>query len=112
MRPNCKVGNREAARAMRDAGMKLQEIGDALGLSRQRVDQMLNPEKWLARAAAWRARNRGELAKPRRCEACNRGRRKLEMHHSDHADRLGITWLCRSCHVAETTKERKARQAA
>ena len=110
--PRFKALKYEAAREMRESGMTLQCIGDALGISRQRVDQILNQEKWFARASAWAARRRGKIARPRRCEGCNRGRRKLEMHHANHADRLAVTWLCRDCHVIETIKERRAKQAA
>ncbi len=80
---------REQARAMKQDGKSYAEIGRALGISRQRAQQLLS----LPHAS------RQEFAeqKGNRCELCGRPAKKLDAHHNTYAgdpDQL----LCTSCH--------------
>ena len=74
-------------------------IGRIVGLSRQRVDQLLHPEKARARAAVHRAVRSGRLRRPAICDRCGRGGR-IEAHHDDYSRRLVVRWLCQleGCH--------------
>lgn len=70
------------------------------------------PEKEAARRAVHHAVAVGQLV-PAPCEKC--GEPKAEAHHDDYAKPLAVRWLCRRCHVAHHTNERrraKRRRAA
>lgn len=71
----------------------------SLGITRQRLDHVLNPDRYLARRAVYRAVRSGRLARPSVCDRCGAGGR-VEAHHADHARRLDVRWLCHGCHVA------------
>jgi len=72
-------------------------IARTLGLTRQRVHQMQNPEKHQARVAVGKALRNGALIKPERCELCNENKR-LQGHHADYDKPLTVDWLCADCH--------------
>lgn len=82
---------RAEAQAAVAAGRSPAEVAAALGISRQRVAQLLHPEKARARAMA------GELPRPDRCEHCG-AVGSVEAHHGDYAEPLEVEWLCRECH--------------
>lgn len=86
------------AAAMRLAGDTLETIAGKLGLSRQRVHQMLNPTKSRARWLVAQALKQGEIKKPKRCSECGKDR-ELASHHDDYAKPLSVLWLCRDCHI-------------
>ena len=74
-------------------------LGKILGVSRQRADQLLQPEKRRARAAVTAALADGFLAKPKACARCDKRTAILAAHHWDYREELDIRWLCRPCHV-------------
>lgn len=68
-----------------------------------------HPEKHRARAAVTRAVHRGNIAKPDRCERCERTfqKRELHAHHHDYSKPLDVEWFCEGCHLAEHGKEKR-----
>lgn len=87
------------AKTLIATGFTMQQVATQLGCSRQRVDQIVNPEKRFARAQAYRAFLDGKIIKPQHCEKCGRIR-KLQMHHADYSKPLEVRWLCMvECHI-------------
>lgn len=78
-------------------GEVLEDIGDAIGISRQRVDQILNPHKNRARSRVLAGLRRGIINRPSTCESCG-VRCKPEAHHNDYSKPLEVAWLCTKCH--------------
>lgn len=66
-------------------------------------------EKKQARYTAARAKNKGRL-QPQPCVVC--GADKVEMHHTDYAQPLVVTWLCHPCHKQQHVHERWQRAPA
>lgn len=85
--------NRVAIR-LHNKGLSQTEIGERLGISRQRVHQLLYP-------AEHRARQRvaGRLERPPFCQRCETETAHLHAHHEDYAKPLDVVWLCSSCHA-------------
>lgn len=81
------------------AGRTLSQIATSLGISRARVDQILNPEKRLARSAVRYAIKTGRLARPPFCSRCGSDNR-IHAHHPNYEQRLEVLWLCSKCHSA------------
>lgn len=54
----------------------------------------------VARSYAGVYKRRGKLVP----QACECGNPDAEMHHEDYDQPLKVTWLCRSCHLAEHQK--------
>jgi DNA-directed RNA polymerase subunit RPC12/RpoP len=73
------------------------EISRILGLSRQRVGQILRAPKLVARALLQAALARGEVVKPEQCMRCA-GPGPLDGHHADYDKPLEVEWLCQRCH--------------
>ena len=97
---------------LRENGVSLGKIGDELKISRQRVDQLLNPIKRQARSAVMNALYTGELVRPKKCESCGKGRRPIEAHHEDYSKPLAVIWLCLLCHKQADRALRLVRRAA
>ena len=74
-------------------------LAESLGVSRQRGDQILHPEKHRARKVASAALKDGSLHKPQACERCDKRTPALAAHHADYSKPLDVDWLCRPCHV-------------
>lgn len=74
------------------------DLARKLGVSRQRVSQLLNREKHLARVIVAQALRKGKVVKPERCQCCNTKTSILHAHHHDYKRRLDVKWLCRKCH--------------
>lgn len=77
------------ARSMKQDGMSYADIGRALGISRQRAQQLLS--------LPHTSRKEFALQKGNRCELCGHPAKKLDAHHNTYAgdpDQL----LCTSCH--------------
>lgn len=96
--PLADESKRQRAADLRAEGMTLAAIGRELGVSRQRVDQFLNPEKQRARVMATKAKERGTIVPAESCESCGRRLRRLFMHHVDYSKPLEVLWLCARCH--------------
>jgi hypothetical protein len=69
-------------------------------LSRQRLEQLRNPEKHLARRALQYALKTGKVVKPNVCALCGKPDKLQAHHHRGYAEefRLDVTWLCSPCH--------------
>lgn len=88
----------EAIRRLRIYGEPLEHIGELFGISRQRVDQILQQEKHEAREKTKAMIAREQIERPDRCERCHRDR-DLEAHHHDYADPTDVEFLCEECHT-------------
>lgn len=90
----------EIIRRLRIHGETLSEIGELFGISRQRVDQILDRKKENARSATLTAIAAGRLDRPDTCEGCGRAV-DVEAHHHDYDRPLDVTFLCVPCHRGE-----------
>lgn len=73
-------------------------VARELGVSRQRVNQIIQKESHTARVVLYQALKAGKVVKPDNCERCSTDKRKLEAHHPDYSKRLEVQWLCPPCH--------------
>jgi hypothetical protein len=78
-------------------GMSYSAIGKQIGVSRQRVWQMLNPSGHAAQCATNKAIAAGKLSKPSlfKCEDC--GSPATQYDHRDYAERLTVSPVCNGC---------------
>ena len=83
---------REIARSLKTAGKTYQEIGIALGISRQRVQQLVRPT----------AKEREQIITKcgNKCFICGKENERLDIHHLDYKTNEAIV-LCISCHRKE-----------
>ena len=73
------------------------EIAQEMGVSRQRVHQMMHKEAHRARALVGAAVKAGTLVRPDRCQRCGE-LRSVQGHHDDYGEPLAVQWLCSECH--------------
>ena len=90
--------NAEEIRSLRSSNHSLREIADRFGISRQAIDQILNPLKAAARGRISRAVNEEKISKPKGCQSCGK-EGKTEAHHPNYAFALDVVWLCPECHT-------------
>lgn len=88
---------KEGITKLRAEGYTLQEIGDIIGISRQRVDQILQPAKLKARTHFKYAVKVGKIPRPEICSRC--GDPNPQGHHHDYSKDLDVEWLCPRCHA-------------
>ncbi len=74
-------------------------LARALGVSRQRANQILNPEKHAARGKLYQAIKRGKVSRPNQCGRCRKRAKRIEGHHSDYTKPLEVQWVCPPCHA-------------
>src|SRR3990167_8215829 len=91
-------------------------VGKRLGVSRQRAGQLLDPDKYHARMRVAEALKTGQLVRPAECVSCGSTTR-IEAHHSDYSNPLGVEWLCVRCHkirhvIPAATPQRASTAAA
>lgn len=86
------------ARKMLDAGEKKAHIARSLRICQQLVHQILEPNKEMARRALKWAVKCGKLIRPKVCQKCLRGDRKIHAHHEDYDKPLDVLWVCPPCH--------------
>ena len=92
---------KEKALDLRLKGLSYREIGEALGVSRQRAQQLTRPPRYVYE---WVRHKAG-----RRCEACNVRLDSGHVHHKelgkvdDYNDMPNLVYLCASCHRAAHT---------
>ena len=72
-----------------------------LGVSRQRLNQILNPKKAKSRNIFAKCLRQGIILKPTRCNLCGT-EAHLEGHHPDYSKPIAVLWLCKKCHVKQT----------
>ncbi len=95
--------SKESKRQLREVKSRIKRgetnisIARSLGLSHQRLSQMLYPEKHRARVAVQRALKAGRLTRSKNCQKCGKPA-KTEAHHHDHNEPLAVEWLCKKCH--------------
>lgn len=82
------------------------QLAREMGISRQRVNQIMNAEAHRARCLVYYAVKNGHLSKPQRCEQCGEEKR-LEAHHQDYLKPLLVNWLCVTCHGLQHPRLRK-----
>ena len=73
-------------------------LGKALGVTRQRANQLLNPNANRARHVVDQALKSGTIIKPSSCVRCDKHTDDLEAHHWDYREQLDVRWLCVPCH--------------
>lgn len=95
--PRLKADRNRRIREEVAKGRTYQEVAADFGLSRQRVDQIVKPEKSTARRLASDAIACGRIAKPSHCVLCASDV-DVEMHHADYSKPLDIVGLCTKCH--------------
>lgn len=83
--------NAEIIRLVVALGEQKSVVARAFGVTRQRVDQIVNPDKHRARTAAF------ALRRPPACQSCA-AIGPVEAHHTDYSRPLDVEWLCRPCH--------------
>lgn len=81
------------------AGESQSAIAADLGISRQRLHQLLNPERAAARKAVRRALSTGTIKRPDTCSDCSTPSITLHAHHDDYSEPLNVRWLCPTCHL-------------
>lgn len=80
---------RDTARKLKQQGLTYAQIGDMMGFSRQRAQQLVRPSGDILREYQNKA---GGI-----CENCKGRFKKLEGHHPNYGSDL-IIMLCTSCH--------------
>lgn len=86
-------------------GERLSRIAKDMGVTRQRIDQIIYRDKANARGAVYDAVRSGVLVRPSMC-AC--GTPRVEAHHPDYSKPLDVVWLCKGCHAAEHSSARRS----
>ena len=86
-----------AVLTMHDAGLKQVEIAKQLGISRQRVKQIVCPQRHNARLLLAQAISKGLLKRPATCSRCG-SLARVHGHHEDYSLPLDVVWLCPTCH--------------
>ncbi len=82
---------------LQSKGFSLTKIASIVGVSRQCLDQQINPEQHRARCAIRHALDYGKMTRPKKCDKCSK-RSFVEAHHSDYSKPLEVIWLCLKCH--------------
>lgn len=91
----------------RTRGYSLSDLARMLGVSRQYVHQVMNPEKFAARQQVFTAIRTGKLERPTTCQACG-GLGAVEAHHDDYSKPLEVEWLCVPCHKQTHVRKKLA----
>lgn len=73
------------------------EVAQRFGISKQRVNQIVFPERKRARKRVESALVSGTLKRPDKCSTCNQ-RVPVQAHHADYSQPFSVTWLCSRCH--------------
>lgn len=79
-------------------GETIASVASDLGLSKQRIEQIIAPEKHAARQAIKREVAAGRMVRPSVCSECGTSGR-IDAHHPDYGKPLDVEWLCKRCHA-------------
>ncbi len=91
----CRECNTDRKKKYRESATGKSAINRASTKSR-----IKHKEKWIARAKVRYAVKKGTLAKPTKCEVCEK-KKPLQWHHEDYSKPLEVIWLCSGCHADE-----------
>lgn len=80
---------REIARQLMAEGKTYKQAGEILGVSRQRVQQLVRPTDNLRKMIIEKSGNK--------CSFCGKEGGRLHIHHPDYLDNEAVV-LCKSCH--------------
>lgn len=83
---------------LKSKGFSNHYIGNQIGVSRARVDQIMNPEKHRARQNLRMNVRLGNIIRTAKCDKCKTPC-KPEGHHKDYSKPLSVEWLCAQCHL-------------
>jgi hypothetical protein len=101
------TGRNAEIRARARNGESLQSIADAYGISRQRVEQIINASRHLARQRLKYAIARGDIVPATGCQMCGANDTPLDGHHADYEQWDRVIWVCSACHgVADAAAKR------
>lgn len=78
-------------------GRSMAALSRQFEITRQRIDQIVQPAKAKARAQLSRAIERGEVERGGCCAMCG-ATDDIEAHHDDYGLPLAVRWLCVQCH--------------
>ncbi|KKN54897.1 hypothetical protein LCGC14_0587900 [marine sediment metagenome] len=81
-----------------EAGVRNSEIARLVGVSRQRVHQILNGSKDWARQKVSRAIRDGWMQRGVACASCGSSNSVTHGHHPDYSKWDEVEWLCAPCH--------------
>lgn len=91
---------------MRKQRKSYREIGEELGLSKQRVHQIVNGDKYTPKKLIKEIKERDEG----KCQICD-SKKKIEVHHINGKrqdnDPHNLVTLCRKCHIKVEKNDRK-----
>lgn len=88
------------------AGAPMTSVAKEFGINRQRVSQIVHPERRRVYDAVQRALKSGALVRPEECVACGGGG-PISAHHDDYDKPLDVRWLCHPCHIAADHTRRR-----
>lgn len=86
------MNRKQQARSLKIEGLTYQQIGDRLGVSRQRAQQLVSIPKDELRTMRLKAGFK--------CSTCGRQSNKLDGHHEDY-NNDDVVLLCVSCHMVK-----------
>lgn len=89
-------------KSCRRAGYKYVKIATFLGVTRQRVEQLLRPEKVRARQKVKKYKLESQPCEYPECKEI-----KTEAHHPDYNYPLMVHWVCKKHHEEWHTKEKR-----
>jgi len=95
---------------MHEAGVAQSVIARMYGLSRQRVEQLLSPERQAARGVLHGAIASGAVTRPAACSVCGKNNRPVHGHHEDYSKPLEVIWLCGHCHGKRHADQRPRKE--
>lgn len=76
----------------------IRSVAASFGITRQRLDQIINPLHLKAREMVSKAIKSGLLIRPDSCQECQ-SHGKVFAHHSDYSKPLCVVFLCHKCHL-------------
>jgi excisionase family DNA binding protein len=91
--------NRDVVRRVLEEGESMADVGRAMALSRQRIEQILRPEQRRARNRLHAAVRTGAMAPAIACQVCGSSDQVIEAHHPDYEQWDRVVWCCRPCHL-------------
>lgn len=96
---------RDKVRALVVGGETQTSVSDRLGISRQRVNQIIHADRRLARRAIMKcvAERKMPPASKLKCVDC--GGKAREYDHRDYSKPLAVDPVCRPCHVKRTVSD-------